>query len=208
MGGKFIVIEGLDGSGKGTQTAMLEKSLKERGINTHLTCEPTQYATGGLIRDALAGLSSRTPHEMAGLFLADRIAHCENPKDGIKALLSRGITVICDRYYFSTLAYQGAEIGYDWLMAANLSCPAILKPDICIFLDVPTSEADRRIALGRSSREIFENAETIEKVRKKYLEALGLLEKTHNIALINAARRPEDVAEDVLAAVLPLYGGV
>ncbi len=205
---KFIVIEGLDGSGKGTQIALLEKFLVDKGFNVCLTCEPTKYATGGLIRDALGGITKRTPHELAALFLADRISHCENPADGIKALLNRGVTVICDRYYFSSLAYQGMDIGLDWLLPAHINCPAIIKPDLCVFLDVPTSECDRRISAGRSSREIYENKETIERVRKSYFEVFERLSGTHRIKIIDAARPPLDVAKDVAEAVSELFEGV
>lgn len=203
--GKFIVIEGLDGSGKGTQISRLESGLRALGIKTHLTGEPTQYATGGLVRDALGGLTKRTQHELAALFLSDRIAHCQNPADGIKMLLERGVTVICDRYYYSSLAYQGMDIGLDWVMPANLICPEILKPDLCIFLDVPTEVADSRIEAGRASREIFEEKSTIERVRQKYFEIFDMLASEHNINIINAARTPDEVAEDVLAAAKALF---
>ena len=203
--GRFIVIEGLDGSGKGTQITRLAEALTKRGIKVHLTCEPTQYATGGLVRDALAGLTKRTPAELAGLFLADRIAHNENPVDGIKALLERGITVICDRYYYSSLAYQGMDISLDWLLAANIGCPVIQKPDICIFLDVPTEEADRRISAGRASREIYETVDAIERVRCKYFEVFDILRPRHNVKIINAARSPEEVSSDVIAAVEEIF---
>ena len=75
----FIVFEGLDGSGKGTQISMLAKRLESEGAKLAITAEPTQFATGGLVRDALGGLTRRTQSELAGLFLADRIAHCSNP---------------------------------------------------------------------------------------------------------------------------------
>lgn len=203
MRGKFIVVEGLDGSGKGTQISLLGRFLEDRGLKIHMTCEPTQYATGGLIRDALAGLTKRSPAELAGLFLADRIAHNENPADGIRTLTEKGFTVVCDRYYYSTFAYQGAEIGLDWLMPANLGCPGILKPDICIFLDVPPDEADRRIALGRANREIFEAKDALERVRKQYFDVFSRLDG-HNIHIINASRTVEEVFDDVKSAVLDI----
>ena len=203
--GKFIVIEGLDGSGKGTQISLLASALSAKGIKLHLTSEPTQYATGGLVRDALGGLTKRTPAELAGLFLADRIAHCENPADGIKALTERGVTVICDRYYYSSLAYQGMDIGLEWVMPANLDCPAILKPDLCIFLDVPTEVADQRIEAGRASREIYENADSIERIRQKYFEIFGILAPSHNIRIINAARPVEDISKDVIEAAERIF---
>lgn len=203
--GKFIVMEGLDGSGKGTQIARLAEALAGDGIKLHITAEPTQYATGGLVRDALGGLTKRTPVELAGLFLADRIAHCENPADGIKSMLERGVSVICDRYYYSTFAYQGIDVGMDWVMTSNLKCPAILKPDVCIFLDVPTEVADRRIDSGRSSREIYEQSDTIERVRRKYFEVFDILSDTHNVVIIDAARSPEEVSRDVIAAVRAIF---
>lgn len=199
---KFIVIEGLDGSGKGTQIALLSKELSNRGIPVHLTAEPTQYATGGLIRDALAGLTKRTPAELAALFLCDRAAHCENPADGIAKMLADGVNVICDRYYYSSLAYQGMDVGFDWLLPANLDCPAILKPDLCVFLDVPTSVADRRIAEGRRSREIYETSESIERIRKKYFEVFDILPPGHKIKIIDASREPSEVFADVLSTVM------
>lgn len=201
MSAKFIVIEGLDGSGKDTQITRLRDTLTAHGEKVHITGEPTQYATGGLIRDALAGITKRTTFELAGLFLADRIVHCQNPTDGIKVLLERGITVICERYYYSSLAYQGMDTGLDWLMPSNLNCPAILKPDLCIFLDVPAETADKRIEKGRASREIFEQKETIERVRRQYFKVFDML-PGHNIKIINAARTPDEVAADILKCVL------
>lgn len=202
LNGKFIVIEGLDGSGKGTQISLLEKSLKEMGVSLHLTSEPTEHATGGLIRDALCAMTKRTPCELAGLFLADRIAHCSNPVSGLKKLLDNGVTVICDRYYYSSFAYQGMDTDLEWVMSSNLNCPEILKPDLCIFLDVPPSVCDERIEKGRASREIYEDSEaTITRIRDKYMEVFKLLKDSHNIKIINASRTPEEVAKDVLSAV-------
>lgn len=202
--GKFIVIEGLDGSGKGTQITLLENKLREKGISLHRTCEPTEHATGGLIRDALCGMTKRTPCELASLFLADRISHCANPVSGIKKLIENGVTVICDRYYYSSFAYQGMDTDLKWVMDQNLNCPDILQPDLCIFLDVPPAECDARIEKGRAQREIYESGvETITRIRDKYVEVFSLLEG-HNIAIINASRTPEEVASDVFEAVLQI----
>lgn len=202
--GKFIVIEGLDGSGKGTQITLLENKLREKGISLHRTCEPTEHATGGLIRDALCGMTKRTPCELASLFLADRISHCANPVSGIKKLIENGVTVICDRYYYSSFAYQGMDTDLKWVMDQNLNCPDILQPDLCIFLDVPPAECDARIEKGRAQREIYESGvETITRIRDKYVEVFSLLEG-HNIAIINASRTPEEVASDVFEAVLKI----
>lgn len=196
----FIVFEGLDGSGKGTQISMLAKRLESEGAKLAITAEPTQFATGGLVRDALGGLTRRTQSELAGLFLADRIAHCSNPVSGIGALLKDGCTVICDRYYYSSFAYQGMDTDLKWVMDSNLNCPDIIKPDVCVFLDVPPEECDRRIAAGRASREIFEQIETIRRIREKYMEVFRLLPE-HNIKIVSAIGTPEEIAERVYAAV-------
>ena len=196
----FIVFEGLDGSGKGTQISMLAKRLESEGAKLAITAEPTQFATGGLVRDALGGLTRRTQSELAGLFLADRIAHCSNPVSGIGALLKDGCTVICDRYYYSSFAYQGMDTDLKWVMDSNLNCPDIIKPDVCVFLDVPPEECDRRIAAGRASREFFEQIETIRRIREKYMEVFRLLPE-HNIKIVSAIGTPEEITERVYAAV-------
>ena len=99
MNGKFIVIEGLDGSGKTTQLTALAQNLRALGYAVAETAEPTASTTGGLARDALSGFTPRTGAEIAALFMADRVAHNVNPINGIGKLLSEGRIVLCDRYY-------------------------------------------------------------------------------------------------------------
>ncbi len=201
--GKFIVLEGLDGSGKGTQLALLSRALTDMGVAVHETAEPTHSSTGGLIRDALAGLQTRTPQELAALFLADRIFH--NTTDpGIKNLLENGVTVICDRYYYSSFAYQGMDAELSWVMDMNLNCPEIIKPDICIFLDVPAVQCDERLNC-RLSREIFENAEKMNRIRARFFEVFDLLKDRENIVVIDASRGIEEVRSDIVKIVRGLF---
>ena len=87
-----------------------------------------------------------------------------------------------------------------WVMDSNLNCPDIIKPDVCVFLDVPPEECDRRIAAGRASREIFEQIETIRRIREKYMEVFRLLPE-HNIKIVSAIGTPEEITERVYAAV-------
>ena len=96
MNGKFIVIEGLDGSGKTTQLTALAQNLRALGYAVAETAEPTASTTGGLARDALSGFTPRTGAEIAALFMADRVAHNVNPINGIGKLLSEGRVVLCD----------------------------------------------------------------------------------------------------------------
>jgi len=195
--GKFIVFEGLDGSGKGTQIRMLEKKLLDARRNVTLTAEPTDTAIGGMIRDALSGNHKRTPSELAALFLADRVQHNTDPKKGIISLLNAGKDVICDRYYFSSFAYQGIDVGLDWVMKMNLDCPDILKPDVCIFLDVDPDICMQRIDSSRAFTEIYEKASTLKKIRSRFFEVFEKLSVAENIKIIDAARSPEEIANDI-----------
>ena len=97
--GRFIVFEGLDGAGKTTQIELLAKKLRADGRRVYQTAEPTESVSGGLLRDALAGVSKRTTCEMAAMFVLDRIFHNVNPVNGIEKMLADGYDVICDRYY-------------------------------------------------------------------------------------------------------------
>jgi len=110
---KFIVFEGIDGAGKTTQIRLLCKALENKGIPCITTLEPTTLPTGKELRRALSGELKKTPIEMAEMFSADREAHNTHPEEGIERMLSDGYTVISDRYYYSSLAYQGSVLGYD-----------------------------------------------------------------------------------------------
>lgn len=201
MQAKFIVIEGLDGSGKSTQIKALAERMRAMGRRVAETAEPTASATGGLIRDALSGFTPRTGTEIAALFMMDRVAHNVNPVNGIEKLLSEGMDVICDRYYYSSLAYQGYVSDPEWVFHINVDCPEIRKPDLCVFLDLDDEECLRRMEQGRSYREIYENENTLLAVRKRYYDTFRRLEGRDNIRVVDAGRTPEEVAADVFAAV-------
>ena len=201
MSGKFIVIEGLDGSGKTTQIRLLSARLRSMGRTVAETAEPTASATGGLIRDALSGLTPRTGTEIAALFMADRVAHNVHPVNGINALLEKGMDVICDRYYYSSLAYQGCVSDPDWVFHINVDCPEIRRPDLCVFLDLDDETCLRRMEQGRAYQEIYENENTLIAVRRRYYDAFRRLEGRDRIVSVNADRTPEEVAEDIFAAV-------
>ena len=131
--GRFIVFEGIDGAGKSTQIQLLAERLRGQGRRVYCTAEPTESVSGGMLRDALGGVSKRTTCEMAAMFVLDRIFHNVNPVNGIEKMLADGVDVICDRYYYSSLAYQGSLIDGNWVQDMNLNCPEIRIPDLCIF---------------------------------------------------------------------------
>lgn len=202
MRGRFIVLEGLDGSGKSTQISLLARRLREQGRRVQCTAEPTGSATGGLIRDALRGNFRCGPAELGALFLADRVAHNADPVWGIQALLREGQDVICDRYYYSSFAYQGLSTDLNWVMEMNLNCPAIAKPDLCIFLDVDSRVCKERLDRERAALELFEtDPEGMSATRRLFLEVFQRLEGRENIRILNAAAGPEELAARIFALV-------
>lgn len=203
MRGKFIVFEGIDGAGKSTQISLLEEKLKKEGRKVFVTAEPTQSVTGGALRDALSGNYKRSAAELAAMFLADRVFHNVNEKCGIQQALEKGFDVISDRYYYSSFAYQGLESDIDWVIDMNLNCPEILKPDLCVFLDLDAEKSKQRIDSARMATEIFENSEMLEKIRSKFFDVFNRLEG-ENVCIIDASQSIDKVSEEIYSAIQKL----
>lgn len=203
---RFIVFEGLDGAGKTTQIKLLAAALEAKGHKVKLTAEPTEYESGRALREALSGRVKKTPCEMAVMFTADRIAHNKNEENGIDRLLRDGYTVISDRYYYSSLAYQGSITDPDWVAHLNLDCPEIRKPDLCIFLDLSPEESMTRITANRAAgeMEIYETLDQLTRIRETFLAVFDRLTKDgvrrENIRFVDASGTIEEVASLVLKA--------
>lgn len=200
--GRFIVFEGLDGSGKSSQVKMLAEYLRGRGEKVYVTAEPTDFDTGKLLRRILSESIEKDMHYQAALFLADRIEHITNPAQGIKKYLDNGYTVICDRYYYSSLAYQGmsGECDFEWVLNLNLGCDKLLKPDICFFLDVDPNTCRARIENSRDNAELYEkSAELMQRTRNGFLSVLSTLEQRygHNILRIDANNSIDNIAKEI-----------
>jgi len=183
----FIVIEGIDGSGKTTQAKMLFKKLIRRGYRVALLAEPTGSVYGRKIREKLRE-GNYTAEELYELFVKDRMLNAKN----IQSLLRWGYIVILDRYYISTIAYQGAQgIPIDRILNDHKNLP---QPDIIIILDI-----DPVTALGRlKKKDTFETREFLERVREIYLRIPEILKNFDGqIEVINADRDPEAVGEDI-----------
>ena len=196
--GRFIVFEGIDGAGKTTQINLLANYLREQGRAVYCTAEPTESVSGGLLRDALSGVSRRTVCEMAAMFVFDRINHNVNPVNGIQKMLADGFDVICDRYYYSSLAYQGSGTDPEWVGNMNLNCPEIMRPDVCIFLDLTPEQSMARINRGRATQEIYENEEKLTQVRNQFYRVFEDLKDRDHIQVVNAYRTVEEIHADIV----------
>ena len=203
---KFIVFEGIDGAGKTTQIELLRSDLEKRGISCKMTAEPTSLPSGKEIRAALSGKIERTPLEMAQMFAHDRVLHNIDAEIGIGGMLESGSSVISDRYYYSSLAYQGSVLGYEIVSELNLENPDIRTPDLCIFLDLTPERSLERIGKRGEATEIYENFDYLTKTRETFFEVFEKLRaRGENIAVVDAYGTPDEVAARVLQEVLKLY---
>lgn len=188
MKGKFIVIEGIDNAGKGTQSVLLAEHLRSKGYKVLLTKEPTNGILGGISKAALNKELSISNKALQLLFCADRAHHLETE---IEPAMQNGFVVICDRYFFSTLAYGFASnINYKWLRSVNIS---FRKPDLGIYLDL-----DPKASLSRSKKQVdglqlFDNLEKISKVRQAYLS----IAKEFHLKKVDAKGTVEEVSQRI-----------
>ena len=196
--GKFIVFEGIDGAGKTTQIQLLAKRLTESGIDVDVSAEPTTNESGKALRRALSGQDKKSYSEMAAMFVLDRIGHNAE----IRELVAAGKTVISDRYYYSSLAYQGKATDYNWVKTMNIGCPDIRRPDVCIYLDLTPEESLKRISNGRESVEIYENLEKLTEVRASFYYAIEDLRKDgEQIFIVDASRSLEEISDEIFNIV-------
>jgi len=190
--GRLIVFEGIDGTGKSTQIRLLHEYLLRRGLQVLLTREPTDGPYGRRIRRLYGDRKQVDRREELELFLADRHEHVETE---LLPALARGTIVLCDRYFLSTVAYQGAN-GCDpaEILARNDFAP---DPDLALLFEVDIATSLRRITIGRGEElNDFEQAETLARVSAIF-SGLDL----PYIYRIDAERSIEQVHLEVISAV-------
>ena len=200
---KFIVFEGLDGTGKTTQIRLLAEHLRREGAAVFTDAEPSSLPTGRFLRQVLSGEFASSPWANAALFFADRVNQNLDPENGIIRHLQNGDAVILDRYYYSTFAYQGCETDLKWAMDLHFGCPALTKPDLTLFLTMPPERCMERIVANRSAdqMEIFETVETLTAVSRQFDAVFDALRDRDNIVYIDADGTMEQVHERIVAAV-------
>jgi len=189
--GVFICIEGLDASGKTTHAHRLVRSLLERGYEAIYTTEPSSGQIGKFVRKHILQRKERVSTVVeALLFAVDRLDHVERI---IKPAIKRGKVVVSDRYFYSSLAYQGATgLNLDWIEEINRFA---LSPDLAIYIDVPPEIVIKRLKREKS---VMENLQTQRRVREVYIKLVN----DERLVLINGNRAKHEVAKDVSSIVL------
>jgi dTMP kinase len=162
--GKLIVIEGADGAGKSTLQRALAAHLSAQGTTVVQSREPTNGPNGMAIRQA-AQSQRLSPEKELELLLLDRRAHVA---ELIAPALARGDWVILDRYYFSTIAYQGAA-GLDLAMLQAVNEAFAPRPDALLLLDLPVETSLQRIQARGLASDEFERPITLKRVREIFL---------------------------------------
>ncbi|MGI6432908.1 MAG: dTMP kinase [Sphaerochaetaceae bacterium] len=194
---RFIVIEGLDGSGTTTQMKAITEAFDKAKVDCHATFEPTSSALGTLVRSVLRRQIITTPLALALLFSADREDHLHNPITGIVGKMEKGVTVISDRYLFSSLAYQSVECGYEKVSALN----DFPLPKFIVYLDTPVDECLRRIAQRDNGRELFEKQEFLLQVRDNYEFIFADLPQEVILMRIDGTKKVEDITREIVTVL-------
>ena len=199
--GKFIVFEGLNDSGKGTQLLKLHNYISSLGkaVPIFSTGEPNEFDENGKNARRILNQDGN-PYENSKEAVVYFARNRETHNEIFIPMLEKGINVISDRYYESNFCFQGAQgISYHEIANANKNAR---RPDLTFIIDVTAEEADRRgkIRDGKNRRKFDSNLEFMTKVREKYLEMGEVLPKLigdRSIIYINGMQPPEEVWEDI-----------
>ena len=197
---RFVVFEGIDGTGTTTQLNILSRSLASLGIPFLTTAEPTDSELGKMIRRVLSGEYPVSPETLAFLYATDRNEHIFG-NGGVREQIEFGKLVVCDRYFFSSLAYQGCTCGIDLPERLNQSFPL---PSLLIYFELSPDAALERVS-SRGTPDIFERREFLREVSESYDRILDRFSKEGlKILRVDGSRPIPEISERIKAAVLSL----
>ena len=128
-----------------------------------------------------------------------------NESDGLCGKIQDGITVLSDRFIFSTYAYQSVNIPLEWLIQMNSQATEILRPDCHIFIDVDPEVAMERITAGRFHTERYETTEQLTKVRSRYYQLFDRFQGQESVLIVDGNQSVDDIAKDIWQYVAPFY---
>lgn len=192
MNGILIAFEGIDGAGKTTQALALRARLEALGETVVFSKEPTDGVWGARLR--ASALEGRMPlDEELTAFIEDRRDHLENR---VNPALAAGSTVILDRYFYSTLAYQGAR-GGELASIEDRVRDGVTLPDIVFWLDLPVSEAMQRIQVRDGEGNHFEREDDLVRIGEVFRT---IASRDALIVRIDASLPPEEVEKNILRA--------
>jgi len=194
--GRFVVLEGIDGSGTTTQAARLAASLQAAGHAVVSTREPSDGPLGVVLRQALTrrlvGLSDRV---LALLFAADRLDHLASV---VEPALAEGKVVVSDRYVLSSLAYQGMRLPLSWVETLN----AAARPaDLTLYLEVDPRTAARRRQGRGGAAELFDADEVQRAVARAYGRVVRKHARAQRVVRVDGRAAPDEVAREILSRV-------
>lgn len=195
--GRFFALEGIDGSGKSTQLKLLAQRLEQAGRPCLTTCEPTHRPMGALLRQVLTRQVRCDSRVVAPLFVADRLDHLLNEENGLCKAVEDGLTVLTDRYYFSSYAYQSVDLPLEWVIEANRPCAELLRPTATIFIDVEPELALERIAQNREGTELFETMERLTRTREQYFRAFEAQKDVERVIVLPGNQSVDAIAQAI-----------
>ena len=193
---RLIVVEGIDGAGTTTQSRLLTERIQDAGSAVFDTSEPTRNPIGQLLRRVLAGEVRVAPETVAYLFAADRWEHVFGA-DGIVEHHDAGQIVVCDRYAYSSLAYQTVECDVELVRALNRHFPL---PGLLVFLDLEPDVGERRLA-ARAQREIYEESPIQAVVRDNYHRLLEEASRSTRVVALSGAEEESAIHRKIWEAV-------
>lgn len=164
----FITLEGIDGSGKTTLAKKLVETLRAKGYNCAYLREPG----GTPVSEQIRTIALQDDIHLHTEFFLMQAARAELVQTVIKPLLRNETLIVCDRYYLSTMAYQGISGEMHKLMVHLIDAGLFPKPDYTIFLDVPVDVALERIRASRDASDKFEQDAFLQGVRTRYLQCV------------------------------------
>jgi len=191
--GVLVVIEGIDGAGKTTQAKMLLHKLLKAGVDAVYFREPSDSRWGQEIKEKAVEPDSLSPEEELDLFQKDRK---ENVERNLKPALQTNRLVILDRYYFSTMAYQGAR-GIDPQRIQETNEQFAVIPDLVFILDVEPGTGLKRIENRKRKEELFEHEARLIRVREIFNGIQG-----NNIFHIDGTKSLEEIGNEIEKSVL------
>ena len=204
--GKFIVFEGMDGSGKDTQVAKISERLHDNCIPHDCTFEPSDSPVGKLIRDILEKKYTINTVSLELLFMADRINHTSNINDSsILKSLNEGVHVLCNRYYLSGITYGGTYAKHLFQKFQSY----LIKPDLTIYLDLEPEISLQRINQNRDNNDIYENIDKLKDVRNKFITYIEELKffNNENIITIDASKDIDTITDEIFYYIMQTIKG-